>query len=90
MEIIQFVGKGDAQIMVGKPEEAMTFYSAALNLDKNCFEAWLGMGLALNILYRYEEALSCYERAMILNPLSITGECMVEYLRDKVKTYQEH
>jgi len=50
----------------------------------------LGMGLALNILYRYEEALSCYERALILNPLSITGECMVEYLREKVKTNQEH
>jgi tetratricopeptide (TPR) repeat protein len=90
MEILQFIGKGDAQIMVGKPEDAMTFYGAALNLDKNCFEAWLGMGLALNILYRYEEALSCYERALTLNPLSITGECMVEYLRDKVKTYQEH
>jgi tetratricopeptide (TPR) repeat protein len=90
MEIIQFISKGDAQIMVGKPEEAMAFYSTALSLDKNCFEAWLGMALALNTLYRYQEALSCYERALTLNPLSITGECMVEYLRDKVNTYQEH
>jgi len=46
METLQFINKGNDQIMVGKPEEAMTFYSAALALDKNCFEAWLGMGLA--------------------------------------------
>ena len=90
METIQFVGKGDTLVMVGKPEEAMAYYSTALTLDKNCFEAWLGMGFALNILYRYEEALSCYEQALILNPFSIICECMVEYLRDKVKNYQEH
>jgi tetratricopeptide (TPR) repeat protein len=90
METLQFINKGDDQIMVGKPEEAMTFYSAALSLDKNCFEAWLGMGLALNTMYRYEEALPCYERALTLNRHSITAECMVEYLREKVKTYREH
>jgi len=90
MEIIQFVGKGDAQIMVGNPEEAIAFYRTALSLDKNCFEAWLGMGLALNTMYRYEEALPCYKRALTLNRHSITAECMVEYLREKVKTYREH
>ena len=68
MEITQFISKGNAQIIVGNPEEAMTFYSMALSLDKNCFDAWLGMGLALNTMYRYGEALSCCERA-----LSLTG-----------------
>jgi tetratricopeptide (TPR) repeat protein len=90
METLQFINKGDDQIMVGKPEEAMTFYCAALALDRNCFEAWLGMGLAYNTLYRYEEALSCYERALTLNRDSITAECMAEYLRDKVRNYRVH
>ena len=90
MEIYQFIGQGDAQIMVGKPEEAITFYSAALALDNNCYEAWLGMGLALNSMYRYEEALPYYEKALALNRHSITAECMVEYLREKIKTYREH
>ena len=90
MQTLQFIDKGDAQIMVGKPEEAMTFYSAALALDRNCCEAWLGMGLAMNCLYRYEEALSCYERAMALNHDSVTAECMITYLRDKVRNYREH
>ena len=90
MEILQFISKGNAQIMVGKPEEAMTFYSTALSLDKNCFDAWLGMGRALNIMCRYDEALSCCERAPTLNRHSITAECMVECLRDKVITYCEH
>ena len=90
METLQFIDKGDSRIMVGKPEEAMTFYSAALALDRNCYAAWLGMGLALNSLYRYEEALSCYERARALNSHSITAECMTEYLRDKVRNYREH
>jgi tetratricopeptide (TPR) repeat protein len=90
METLQFTVKGDSQIMVGKPEEAMTYYSAALALDRNCYAAWLGMGLALNSLYRYEEALSCYERALALNSHSTTAECMIEYLRDKVRNYREH
>ena len=90
METLQFINKGDDQIMVGKPEEAMTFYSAALSLDKNCFEAWLGMGRALNIMCRYGEALSCCERALTLNRYSITAECMIEWLREKVKTHREH
>ena len=90
MEILQFISKGNAQIMVGKPEEAMTFYGTALSLDKNCFDAWLGMGHALNIMGRYDEALSCCERALTLNRHSITAECMVECLRDKVITYCEH
>ncbi|MFC1844819.1 hypothetical protein ACFLZ5_08525 [Thermodesulfobacteriota bacterium] len=90
MEIIQFVGKGDAQLMGGNSEEAIVYYRAALSLDKNCFEAWLGMGLAFNSMYRYEDALPCYERALILNRHSITAECMVEYLRDKVRNYREH
>ena len=90
MEILQFISKGNAQIMVGKPEEAMTFYGTALSLDKNCFDAWLGMGRALNIMCRYDEALSCCERAMTLNRHSINAECMVEYLRDKVITDCEH
>jgi len=90
METLQFIDKGDSRIMIGKPEEAMIFYSAALALDRNCYAAWLGMGLALNSLYRYEEALSCYERALALNNHSISAECMTEYLRDKVRNYREH
>ncbi|MBE9521164.1 MAG: hypothetical protein IME97_08535 [Proteobacteria bacterium] len=90
METLQFIDKGDSRIMVGKPEEAMTYYCAALALDRDCYAAWLGMGLALNSLYRYEEALSCYEKALALNSHSITAECMAEYLRDKVRNYREH
>jgi tetratricopeptide (TPR) repeat protein len=90
MEIFQFICEGHAQIMTGKPEEAFTFYSIALSLDKNCFNAWYGMGLSLNNMYRYDEALSCFERALSLNRQSITAECMVEYLRDKVRTYCVH
>jgi tetratricopeptide (TPR) repeat protein len=90
MEILQFISTGNVQIMVGKPEKAMTFFCAALSLDKNSFDAWLGMGLALNTIYHYEEALTCYERALSLNRHSITVESMVEDPRDKVITYREH
>ena len=90
MKIAQCISRGNAQIIVGNPEEAMTFYSMALSLDKNCFDAWLGMCLALNTMYRYREALSCCERALSLNRHSIKAECMVEYLRDKIITYREH
>ena len=86
MEILQYISEGNSQIMVGKPEEAMTFYGTALSLDKNCFDAWLGMGRAFDIMCCYDEALSCCERALTLNRYSLIAECMIECLRDKVIT----
>lgn len=90
MGIFTFISNGDHHIMVGRAEEAMTYYIAALAIDKNCYEGWLGMGLAYNTLYYYEEALFCYERALALNRHSIIAEAMIESLRQKVKNYREH
>ena len=90
MDLFQIITHGDTQIMVGNPKKAMEFYSTALAMDDNCFEAWLGMGLAYNTLYNYRKALLCYERALSLNQHSITAESMVEYLRYMVINYREH
>ena len=68
----------------GKAEEALVFYDTALNHDRNCFYAWLGKGAAFNFLNRYQEALDCYERALILNKDSIMAEFLAGYLRHEL------
>lgn len=69
---------------MGKSEEAIRLYDSALNHDSGCFPAWLGKGAALKQLNRYQEALECYEQALILNRDSIMAEFLVGYLRHEL------
>jgi len=84
MGIQKILHHGDLRLSKGKAEEAIAFYDTALNHDRNCFNAWLGKGTALKILKRYNEALDCYERALILNNDSIMAGYLAGYLRHKL------
>ena len=85
METQKILYEADMYLSMGKVEEAIEFYDSALTNDRNCYSAWLGKGTALKILKRYEEALDCYERALILNRDSIMAECLAGYLRTELK-----
>ena len=85
MEAQRFLYQGDMHLSMGDAEEALELYDSALTHDRNCYSAWLGKGTALKLLKRYEEALDCYERALILNRDSIMAECLAGYLREELK-----
>ena len=53
---------------LNKPQEALTSFRRATELNPNFYLAWLGQGLALNTLQKYEDALSALNTAKDLNP----------------------
>ena len=85
METQKILYQADRHLSMGKAEEAVTFYDSALTHDRNCYSAWLGKGTALKFLNRYQEALECYERALILNKDSMMAEFLAGYLRHELK-----
>ena len=87
METQKILHEADLHLSMGKAEEAIAIYDSALAHDRNCYSAWLGKGTALKLLRRYEEALECYERALILNRDSIMAEYLAGYLRHKLDVH---
>jgi len=84
MEIQNILHKGELRLSNGGAEEAIELYDTALNHDRNCFNAWLGKGTGLKLLKRYQEALDCYERALIVNNDSMVAKFLSGHLRHKL------
>ncbi|MCX6133345.1 MAG: tetratricopeptide repeat protein, partial [Ignavibacteriales bacterium] len=61
-EIIQFYFEH------GQFEEALHFVDRLLSFEPFSSDAWQRKGMILNNLYRSEEALTCYDKALQLNP----------------------
>ncbi len=88
MKIQKNLHHGDLHLSKGKAAKAISFYDTVLNHDRNCFNAWLGKGTALKTLKRYQEALECYERALLLDKNSVMAEFLAGYLRYKLHKNQ--
>jgi TolB-like protein/DNA-binding winged helix-turn-helix (wHTH) protein/Tfp pilus assembly protein PilF len=58
---------------LGRPEEALTLFLRAVELDPLSGIIVLNMGSALNSLGRFEEALAWYERSLELDPTLSDG-----------------
>jgi tetratricopeptide (TPR) repeat protein len=56
----------EAYAVKGETGLAIKYYERSLELNPNNKETWLGKGAALLALGRYQEALSCFERAQRL------------------------
>lgn len=52
----------------GDAEMALVRYGEAVERDRRNADAWMGKGVALQYLERYEEALEAYDRALELKP----------------------
>jgi tetratricopeptide (TPR) repeat protein len=63
-----FTNKGMSLANLGHPDEALTCYERALEINPRYAIAWSDKGVALADLGRPEEALTCYERALEINP----------------------
>ena len=49
-------------------EEALPFVERLLTFEPYNADAWQRKGMILNNLFRYEDALGCYDHALSLNP----------------------
>ena len=52
----------------GDADMALMRYDQALGKDPRSPDAWTGKGIALQYQERYEEALTCYDRALAIRP----------------------
>ncbi|MFQ6107124.1 MAG: tetratricopeptide repeat protein [Thermoplasmata archaeon] len=56
------------QRYAGKTESALRLYDEAIRLNPDFLDAWYLKGTLLYIMDRYEEALECFDKVLLLNP----------------------
>ena len=66
----QLINKGSSLDQLGKREEALACYDAALKLDSKSSRAWFNKGVSLFAASRPEDAIACYQEALKLDPKS--------------------
>jgi len=59
---------GQVWQQLGQWEKALTYYQQASQKEPESWEAWYHLGLALDHLQHYAEALASFERALALQP----------------------
>merc|ERR1719321_725056 len=75
------------RLKVGKPQEALKDCNKALEVNPKYMKAWHRKGKALCELHDYEDAITCFQKAMALSPgnTQINGDLMTA--RKKLKSY---
>lgn len=59
---------GQVWQQLGQWESALAYYQQASQRQPESWEAWYHLGIALSHCQRYSEALSCFEKALSLQP----------------------
>jgi tetratricopeptide (TPR) repeat protein len=67
-DFVTLYNKGVALLDTGHHQEALNYFSDALQVDQSHANAWSGKGMSLEALGRQEEATQCYARSLELNP----------------------
>jgi tetratricopeptide (TPR) repeat protein len=67
----EFYLEGLALGREGKHDEALIFFSRALELDPKMALAWAGRGFALGKLGRFEEEIECCKKAIEMDPYCV-------------------
>jgi tetratricopeptide (TPR) repeat protein len=61
------------------PEDVLSLYERALEMDPTMVGAWVGLGTTLAVLGRYPEALQAFERGLRIDPEH--EECLARRVR---------
>jgi tetratricopeptide (TPR) repeat protein len=70
-----WVGRGIAALRRGDPRKALEYVDYALTLAPDEPNAWYQKARALASLGKHEQALSCYERSLHLQPTGAAWYC---------------
>ena len=63
-----YLGRGQTELALGNPDDALTDFERALEIDSESADAWAYRGVVLERQGRNGEAYSSYNRALQLNP----------------------
>jgi len=70
--VLAWVNRGLALITLKElydaMDDAIECYNNALKLYPNCAQAWFNIGMILDDLKQHQEAIKCYERALMIDP----------------------
>ena len=62
-----------------KPEEALSYYKKAAELDPGMAQAYFGQGDIYNQLQRYEEAIVAYNKGLEIDPTNVRAiKCRIK------------
>jgi len=67
-EIQNLVVKGKLFLEDGKFNDALSFFEQALLLNQNDPDLWNYKGIALRSMGRYEEAMTCFNKSLEIDP----------------------
>ena len=65
---VELNNKGVSLANLGYPEDALSCYEQALDLDRQLAPTWVNKGNVLSAQDHYRDALNCYERALGIDP----------------------
>lgn len=81
--------KGICLNRLGRKDEALRCFDAAVEINPGYGEAWNNKGSVLDDFGRLEESLAAYERAVALNPKDANSFCDRGYVLKKLKRVEE-
>lgn len=67
-DAVNFLLKGQSKFKVGDYEEALIYFSVAVELNNQLYQAWTGRADARVALEEFDAALEDYSKAIELNP----------------------
>mmetsp|Transcript_22823 Transcript_22823/g.19835 ORF Transcript_22823/g.19835 Transcript_22823/m.19835 type:complete len:89 (-) Transcript_22823:380-646(-) len=76
--------KGLALANLGRKEEAIEFFTRAIELDPNHIESFIWKGDMLFDLEKFEEALECYDRALEIDDTSVMAWIHKSFAHDRL------
>lgn len=68
IKINNLLAEANGRMEYHLPEEAIPFYTKALNLDPTNTAVWIDLGTASYLVKAYQRALECFETAIQLDP----------------------
>jgi Flp pilus assembly protein TadD len=67
-EIQDLVAKGQSFLKDGKFNDALSYFEQALLLNQDDPDLWNNKGIALRSMGRYEEAMECFNKSLMIDP----------------------
>jgi tetratricopeptide (TPR) repeat protein len=88
-QIATVLSKGQTLLNLDKPEEALSEFDEALQIDPHSIEAWIKRGTALERLQRVDEAIASYDQAITIDGSTATAYLFKAGVYNRQKKYAE-